>query len=70
MNQTELLHVNFPHLRDLKPFDSAHASTPWLADLDSKHNRKLCATLEDATAAVKLALPFLTGKKRREGGAK
>ncbi|SFT84040.1 citrate lyase subunit alpha / citrate CoA-transferase [Kosakonia arachidis] len=50
MNQTELLHVNFPHLRELKPFDSAHAATPWLADVNSKHTRKLCATLEDAIA--------------------
>jgi citrate lyase subunit alpha/citrate CoA-transferase len=30
MNQTELLHVNFPHLRALKPFDTAHSATPWL----------------------------------------
>lgn len=50
MNQIELLHVNFPHLRDLKPFDTAHSATPWLADVESKHNRKLCATLEDAIA--------------------
>ena len=50
MNQTELLHINFPHLRDLKPFDTAHSATPWLADVASKHNRKLCATLDDAIA--------------------
>ena len=46
MNQTELLHVNFPHLRDLKPFDTAHSATPWLADSDAKHSRKLCASIE------------------------
>lgn len=32
--------------------------------------RGASVSMEDATAAVKLALPFLTGKKRREGGAK
>ena len=48
MNQTELLHVNFPHLRDLKPFDTAHSATPWLADSDAKHSRKLCASIEEA----------------------
>ncbi len=36
MNQTELLHMNFPHLRDLKPFDTAHSATPWLADSEAK----------------------------------
>lgn len=48
MNQTELLHVNFPHLRELKPFDTAHSATPWLADSDAKHSRKLCASIEEA----------------------
>ncbi|EKM5758325.1 citrate lyase subunit alpha [Cronobacter turicensis] len=48
MNQTELLHVQFPHLRDLTPFDTAHTATPWLADDEQKHTRKLCASLEGA----------------------
>lgn len=48
MNQTELLHVQFPHLRDLTPFDTAHTATPWLADDERKHTRKLCASLEEA----------------------
>lgn len=48
MNQTELLHMNFPHLRDLKPFDTAHSATPWLADSEAKHSRKLCASIEEA----------------------
>ncbi|NUW55012.1 citrate lyase subunit alpha [Cronobacter turicensis] len=48
MNQTELLHVQFPHLRDLPPFDTAHTATPWLADDEQKHTRKLCASLEEA----------------------
>ncbi|ELQ5996010.1 citrate lyase subunit alpha [Cronobacter dublinensis] len=48
MNQTELLHAQFPHLRDLTPFDTAHTATPWLADGESKHSRKLCASLEEA----------------------
>lgn len=47
-HQTELLHVNFPHLRELKPFDTAHSATPWLADDDARLNRKLCASLEEA----------------------
>lgn len=50
MIQTELLHVNFPHLRDLKPFDRAHAATPWLENLEDKHQRKLCDSLEQAIA--------------------
>ncbi|MFH0473143.1 citrate lyase subunit alpha [Kluyvera ascorbata] len=48
MNQTELLHVNFPHLRALKPFDTAHSATPWLNDIDAKHHRKLCDSIEQA----------------------
>lgn len=48
MNQTELLHVQFPHLRDLVPFDTAHTATPWLADDEYKHTRKLCVSLEEA----------------------
>ncbi|VDZ90536.1 citrate lyase subunit alpha [Lelliottia amnigena] len=48
MNQTELLHVNFPHLRGLTPFDKAHSATPWLADVEAKHQRKLCDSVEDA----------------------
>ncbi|EKM5064546.1 citrate lyase subunit alpha [Cronobacter turicensis] len=48
MNQTELLHVQFPHLRSLTPFDTAHTATPWLADDEQKHTRKLCASLEEA----------------------
>jgi citrate lyase subunit alpha/citrate CoA-transferase len=50
MNQTELLHATFPHLRDLKPFDSALSATPWLADVEEKHRRKLCESLEEAVA--------------------
>ena len=49
MNQTELLHVNFPHLRDLKPLIPPTARRR-LADSDAKHNRKLCASLEEAVA--------------------
>lgn len=49
MNQIELL-VNFPQMRALKPFDGAYAATPWLANIDTKHTRKLCASLEDAIA--------------------
>ena len=48
MNQTELLHMNFPHLRGLKPFDTAHSATPWLNSPDEKHTRKLCASVEEA----------------------
>ncbi|WP_105884362.1 citrate lyase subunit alpha [Cronobacter malonaticus] len=48
MNQTELLHVQFPHLRGLVPFDTAHTATPWLADDEYKHTRKLCVSLEEA----------------------
>lgn len=48
MNQTELLHVNFPHLRALTPFDTAHSATPWLNNPEEKHTRKLCASVEEA----------------------
>ena len=47
MNQTELPHVNFPHLRDLKPFDTAHSATPWLNSPDEKHTRKLCGVFSE-----------------------
>lgn len=50
MKQTELLHMHFPHLRALTPFDSAHSTTPWLGDITAKHNRKLCDSLEQAIA--------------------
>ncbi|MCX8957880.1 citrate lyase subunit alpha [Erwinia psidii] len=50
MNQTELLHAQFPHLRELEPFDHALSSTPWLADAKTKRRRKLCDTLEQAVA--------------------
>lgn len=49
MNPTELL-VNFPRLRGLKAFENAYDATPWLADIGTKHTRKLCASLEDAIA--------------------
>lgn len=48
MNQTELLHVNFPQLRALQPFDTAYSATPWLADNEAKHRRKLCRSVEEA----------------------
>lgn len=48
MNQTELLHHCFPHLRALQPFDHAFSSTPWLAGAQAKHRRKLCNSLEQA----------------------
>ncbi|WJY16614.1 citrate lyase subunit alpha [Pectobacteriaceae bacterium CE90] len=47
MNQTEHLHKQFPHL-NLKPFEHAHTATPWLDDIDSKHQRKLCSSLVEA----------------------
>ncbi len=47
-NLTELLHLQYPHLRQLTPFDRAHTTTPWLADTASKHQRKLCQSIEDA----------------------
>ena len=51
MNQTELLHQHFPHLRELKPFTSAHHATPWLADMDAKQHRKLCESVEQAVGS-------------------
>jgi len=35
-------------LRISTPFDTAHTATPWLADDEQKHTRKLCASLEEA----------------------
>jgi len=48
MNLTDLRQINLPHLSDLKLFDSACASTPWLTEVSTKHRRKLCASLEEA----------------------
>lgn len=50
MKQIERLHLNYPHLQNLKPFAGAYATTPWLSDVKTKHQRKLCASLEDAIA--------------------
>ncbi|WP_437615276.1 citrate lyase subunit alpha [Erwinia sp. V71] len=47
-NLTELLHLQHPNLRHLTPFDSAHTTTPWLADATSKKQRKLCQSIEEA----------------------
>ncbi|MGL5287625.1 MAG: citrate lyase subunit alpha [Aeromonas sp.] len=49
-NQTEYLHLAYPHLRHLTSFDTAHTMTPWLSDPEQKHNRKLCASIEEAVA--------------------
>lgn len=48
MNQIELLHTRFPHLQALSPFTQAYQTTPWLADVEAKHRRKLCESLEQA----------------------
>ena len=47
-----------------------NAATLCLVQEILTEERGASVSMEDATAAVKLALPFLTGKKRREGGAK
>ena len=48
MNQTERLHIQYPALRKLAPFDNALAATPWLADADARHQRKICPSLAQA----------------------
>ncbi|AFJ45778.1 citrate lyase subunit alpha [Shimwellia blattae] len=48
MNQTEPLHIQYPALGHLAPFEDALAATPWLADPAAKSQRKLCASLEQA----------------------
>ncbi|MFS2224631.1 citrate lyase subunit alpha [Pantoea sp. B65] len=49
-NLTEMLHMQYPHLHHLRPFDQAHSTTPWLDDAAGKNQRKLCQSLEDAIA--------------------
>ena len=59
---TEELHQKYANLRHLKHFTGAHAMTPWLSDNDAKHNRKLCASLEEAVKPVSythLTLPTI-----------
>jgi citrate lyase subunit alpha/citrate CoA-transferase len=47
---TELLHAQFPQLRQLAAFDNEHQTTPWLASSEEKLHRKVCDSLEDAIA--------------------
>ncbi|CAG8999659.1 MAG: Citrate lyase alpha chain [Candidatus Celerinatantimonas neptuna] len=44
---TEKLNRQFALPTELKPFQGAHHQTPWLGDLETKHNRKICPTLEE-----------------------
>lgn len=43
---TEKLNGQFAFPTPLKPFQGAHQQTPWLGDLQSKHQRKICPSLE------------------------
>ncbi len=44
----EALQKQYPEKRHLQPFVNANQNTPWLNDVDQKHERKLCADLEEA----------------------
>lgn len=49
MNQlTEELQQQYPWLQHITPFNGANAATPWLAEGNARHTRKLCDSLEDA----------------------
>ncbi|WP_410014650.1 citrate lyase subunit alpha [Sodalis sp. C49] len=45
---TDDLQAQYRHLPPLAPFSHANRLTPWLADGQAKHQRKLCASLEQA----------------------
>lgn len=47
-NKTESLHGQYHHLQHLIPFTAANTQTPWLADVQAKHQRKLCDNIEQA----------------------
>ncbi|WJV64268.1 citrate lyase subunit alpha [Pectobacteriaceae bacterium CE70] len=47
-NFIEALQKQYPEKNHLEPFVSANHHTPWLNDITQKHERKLCASLEDA----------------------
>ncbi|SFM97354.1 citrate lyase subunit alpha / citrate CoA-transferase [Izhakiella capsodis] len=44
----EELQQKYPQFQKLAPFNGAHAATPWLNDTQSKYQRKLCDSLEEA----------------------
>lgn len=43
-----------PELTHLRPFDGQHATTPYLADLDKKYQRKLCQSVQEAIEKCQL----------------
>ncbi|WP_035342601.1 citrate lyase subunit alpha, partial [Dickeya sp. DW 0440] len=47
-NMIEALQQQYARLDHLRPFTGANSATPWLDDLTAKHERKLCAGLEEA----------------------
>ncbi|MFP1792073.1 citrate lyase subunit alpha [Lonsdalea quercina] len=47
-NIIEALRQQFPDKNALQPFVDANHNTPWLNDLTQKHERKLCADLQEA----------------------
>ncbi|WP_392562660.1 citrate lyase subunit alpha [Orbus sturtevantii] len=44
----DLLAAQYPQLKSLAPFTGANTTTPYLASLQQKHERKLCQSIEDA----------------------
>jgi len=55
MDITQQLSAQYPALAGLPAFAGANATTPYLADVQRKRERKLCASLEEAIRQTSLA---------------
>jgi len=44
----DILAAQYPQLKGLIPFTGANTTTPYLANFEQKHERKLCQSIEDA----------------------
>ncbi|WP_392565502.1 citrate lyase subunit alpha [Utexia brackfieldae] len=47
-NNIDILTAQYPELISLTPFTGANTTTPYLADIKQKHERKLCQSIEEA----------------------
>lgn len=53
-NIIDTLAGQYPDLKDLKPFEGPFAKAPYLANVETKHNRKILNSIEDAIKATGL----------------
>ncbi len=52
--QIDILAAQYPELGALTPFTGANTTTPYLADMKQKHERKLCQSIEEAIKQCQL----------------